>query len=134
MQPDTVRSEMETRVSEILFYVWDPIGVNGIPACREEYEDYVPIVSTYLLHGFDESGLDALMMFIMEEFIGMRLSSLKRLKYQHREAMRMLLEWKADFFSKYPDAKSVAPKFPKDERFIDQLDWSRKERSPLKPR
>jgi hypothetical protein len=126
MQPDTVRSEMETRVSEILFYVWDPIGVNGIPACRDEYESYVPIISAYLLHSFEESGLEALIMFITEEYIGVRLNRPPRRKYQHQEAMRMLMAWKTDFFSKYPNAKSVAPKFPKEESFIDQLDWSRK--------
>jgi hypothetical protein len=125
MQSDKVRSEMETRVSEILFYVWDPIGVNGMTACRDEYEHYVPIVSAYLLHRFEEIGLDALMMFIMEEYIGLRLSSTPRRKYQHQETMRMLMDWKADLFCKYPDARSAAPKFPKDESFQHQLDWSR---------
>lgn len=124
MQSDKVRSEMETRVSEILFYVWDPIGVNRMPACRNEYEQYVPIISAYLLHEFVTAGVDALMIFIMEEYIGVGLLKLPRRKSQHLETIRMLMEWKTDFFSKYPCAKSAAPKFPKDESFLNQLDWS----------
>jgi hypothetical protein len=32
MQSDAIQSEMDARVSEILFYVWDPIGINGVPS------------------------------------------------------------------------------------------------------
>lgn len=28
-------------VDEILFYVWDPIGVNDVPEARREYESYL---------------------------------------------------------------------------------------------
>ena len=125
MKSDTVRSEMEKRVSEILFYVWDPIGVNRMTSCRDEYESYVPVIAAYLLHDFAESALDALMMFIMEDYMGTRLTNPPRRKYQHLETLRMLMEWRAELFSSYPDAKSAAPKFPKDESFMTQLDWSR---------
>ncbi|UCF43739.1 MAG: hypothetical protein JSV99_02075 [Planctomycetota bacterium] len=36
--------ELHRRVDEVLFYVWDPIGVNGEPLARGEYESYVPQV------------------------------------------------------------------------------------------
>jgi hypothetical protein len=36
--------EMCRRVDEILFYVWDPIGVSPEPCARAEYEGYVPKV------------------------------------------------------------------------------------------
>ncbi|MBB1304823.1 hypothetical protein [Pseudoalteromonas sp. SR43-5] len=29
---------------EILFYMWDPIGVRDIPAARDEYQSYLPKV------------------------------------------------------------------------------------------
>ena len=124
MQSEVVRAEMESRVSEILFYVWDPIGVNGMPSCRDEYQSYVSIVSAYLLHNFAEAGLDALLMFIMEEYIGVNLVKTPRRKHQHLETLRMLMEWRQDSFQKYPDAKSFAPKFPKDASFLDQIAWS----------
>ena len=33
--------ELFLRCDEILHYLWDPIGVRGIPAARDEYESYV---------------------------------------------------------------------------------------------
>ena len=34
--------ELLRRVHEVLYYVWDPIGVSGQPYARTEYESYVP--------------------------------------------------------------------------------------------
>jgi hypothetical protein len=34
--------ELNKRVDEVLFYVWDPIGVQPEPCARSEYESYVP--------------------------------------------------------------------------------------------
>jgi hypothetical protein len=31
-------------VDEVLYYVWDPIGINDEPLARSEYYDYVPRV------------------------------------------------------------------------------------------
>lgn len=36
--------ELSRRVDEVLFYVWDPIGVADEPYARREYESYVPKV------------------------------------------------------------------------------------------
>ena len=36
--------ELQRRVDEVLFYVWDPIGVADEPCARSEYESYVPKV------------------------------------------------------------------------------------------
>lgn len=36
--------ELSRRVDEVLFYVWDPIGVADEPYARGEYESYVPKV------------------------------------------------------------------------------------------
>jgi hypothetical protein len=33
--------ELGTRVDEVLFYVWDPIGVSDEPFARGEYKSYV---------------------------------------------------------------------------------------------
>jgi hypothetical protein len=34
-------NELHRRVDEVLFYVWDPIGVSPEPCARAEYENYV---------------------------------------------------------------------------------------------
>ena len=34
-------NELSKRVDEVLFYVWDPIGVQPEPCARSEYESYV---------------------------------------------------------------------------------------------
>lgn len=34
------RQELERRIDEVLFYVWDPIGVSDTPAARGEYSSY----------------------------------------------------------------------------------------------
>ena len=41
--------ELERRVDEVLFYVWDPIGVSAEPYARGEYDAYVPDVLELLL-------------------------------------------------------------------------------------
>ncbi len=37
--------ELKRRVDEVLYYVWDPIGVSDEPFARGEYHSYVPRVS-----------------------------------------------------------------------------------------
>lgn len=36
--------ELSKRIDEVLFYVWDPIGVSNEPFARAEYKSYVPEV------------------------------------------------------------------------------------------
>jgi len=52
-------SDLETAllraVDEVLFYVWDPIGINDDPTVRDEYYSYVPQVFEYLRADLPES-------------------------------------------------------------------------------
>lgn len=41
--------ELERRIDEVLFYVWDPIGVSGMPAARGEYSSYTMTILKYVL-------------------------------------------------------------------------------------
>ncbi|MFA4986360.1 MAG: hypothetical protein WC712_07230, partial [Candidatus Brocadiia bacterium] len=52
---------IQLRISEILCYVWDPIGVNSIPNCRFEYEWYVFRVFNLMMDGGDEKAIVALL-------------------------------------------------------------------------
>lgn len=36
--------ELYRRVDEVLHYIWDPIGVSGVPQARDEYYFYLPDV------------------------------------------------------------------------------------------
>ncbi len=36
------QSDLRRTVDEILYYIWDPIGVSAEPGTRDEYDAYVP--------------------------------------------------------------------------------------------
>jgi len=46
-------SELQIRIDEVLYYIWDPIGVNYDPCARHEYTSYVPAVLGQLLQHDD---------------------------------------------------------------------------------
>jgi hypothetical protein len=41
--------ELEKRIDETLYYLWDPIGVSDEPIAREEYSSYTMTVLKYTL-------------------------------------------------------------------------------------
>jgi hypothetical protein len=41
--------ELEKRIDEVLYYVWDPIGVADAPYARDEYSSYVPAILTLVI-------------------------------------------------------------------------------------
>ncbi|WP_318448853.1 hypothetical protein [Photobacterium leiognathi] len=43
--------ELERRVDEVLFYHWDPIGINQYVNTRAEYRSYVPQILSMLEQG-----------------------------------------------------------------------------------
>lgn len=42
-------NELEKRIDEVLYYVWDPIGVSDSPYARGEYSSYVPGILQLIL-------------------------------------------------------------------------------------
>ena len=44
------RRELEQRIDEVLFYVWDPIGVAAIPTAIGEYSSYTATILKYVLN------------------------------------------------------------------------------------
>lgn len=58
------------RVQEILFYEWDPIGVNTYPQCRDEYDSYAPAILRMLEEGADEYRLTQHLKQLAHETIG----------------------------------------------------------------
>lgn len=48
------RSRLFQAVRGVLLREWDPIGVRGISAARDEYDSYVPAICRMLESGADE--------------------------------------------------------------------------------
>jgi hypothetical protein len=45
--------ELERRIDEVLFYIWDPIGVSPDPNARSEYSSYARKILEMLKEGRD---------------------------------------------------------------------------------
>ena len=41
--------ELTNRIDEILYYLWDPIGVSDEPCARGEYSNYVGVITTLVM-------------------------------------------------------------------------------------
>jgi hypothetical protein len=43
--------ELKQRIDEVLYYVWDPIGVSDAPEARNEYSSYVGMILNAAIEG-----------------------------------------------------------------------------------
>ncbi|QDP00280.1 hypothetical protein [Thalassotalea sp. PS06] len=77
------------RVDEILFYLWDPIGVCDIPMARDEYQSYLPQVFKLLLNNSKDHEVSAYLIKVESGSMGMSANSKKAL-----EVARLLIETK----------------------------------------
>ena len=53
------------KIGEILWFEWDPIGVNYLDTARDEYESYVPTIFGLKVKGADSETI-AVTLFEME--------------------------------------------------------------------
>lgn len=58
------------RIDEVLYYIWDPIGVNEQPFARGEYSSYVPKVMQLLLSGESKEAIASHLLSIMVKSMG----------------------------------------------------------------
>lgn len=75
-------------MSEIVHYMWDPIGVCDIPEAHDEYSGYVPAIFGYVKAG-DRENLRAYLRWAEGEHMG--------LAYNEQKAERViesLMRWK----------------------------------------
>jgi len=49
MNDRTKIKELTNRIDEILYYLWDPIGVSDEPCTRGEYSSYVGIITRLVI-------------------------------------------------------------------------------------
>jgi len=75
-------------VDEVLHYVWDPIGVAGIPQARDEYYGYLSRVYALVKEGRDTDTIAQYLTEVAVEAMGLSEDSAHHLK-----VARMLVQW-----------------------------------------
>lgn len=84
--------ELRQRVDEVLHYIWDPIGVAGVPEARDEYDAYIP--SVYAVLTKKETEKKELYTLLLDISTGnMGLNKGKFLKDRAEKAEELLLHW-----------------------------------------
>jgi hypothetical protein len=73
-----------------LHYLWDPIGVSGIPLAREEYQSYVPQVVALLNENVDTKQLADYLNEVVTKRMGLRENTDATL-----HVVAVLQDWKA---------------------------------------
>ncbi|MEO6847737.1 MAG: hypothetical protein ABI443_09260 [Chthoniobacterales bacterium] len=70
-------SEMELyrRVDEVLFYLWDPIGVSPTPEARDEYQSYLPQVFSLVKNSTDGADIVEYLLSVATDRMGLPASS-----------------------------------------------------------
>jgi hypothetical protein len=83
--------ELYQRVDEVLHYIWDPIGVAGMPMARDEYYAYLPTVFSLLTQdGGDDEKIAEYLIYVATERMGLRETKERAL-----EIAAILQDWKA---------------------------------------
>lgn len=81
------------RIDEVLHYIWDPIGVSGVAAARDEYQSYIPVIFGLLKDNADAERIAAHLNAITSKSMGLNEDSEKALA-----VARILLGWKKALF------------------------------------
>lgn len=77
------------RCDEVLHYVWDPIGVSGRVATRDEYDAYVPLVFSLVNENASSSEIaDTLVRFVAERM------ELTPDRQKAQDVAELLVEWR----------------------------------------
>ncbi len=87
------KNELRRRVDEVLFYVWDPIGVSGEPSARAEYENYVSKVLDSVERNDDIEPISSHLADIARNQIGLspnkeRCDHTAKLLLEHKQAVK----------------------------------------------
>lgn len=81
--------ELLRAIGEVLHYVWDPIGVAGVPQARDEYDGYVGSIFTLLRSGASTSAISSHLEGIVVAHLG-----LPGRKERSDEAASVLADWR----------------------------------------
>ncbi|WP_233841718.1 hypothetical protein [Dyella sp. 2HG41-7] len=81
--------ELLRRIDEILFYVWDPIGVARVPQARDEYENYVPQIFRRLKATTGGQDIAEYLHWLSTEHMGLEANQV-----HDAEVVKLLLRWR----------------------------------------
>ena len=82
-------ADLYKRCSEVLHYIWDPIGVAGSPETRDEYESYVPPIFALVNENASVSKISK----ALNQFVSERME-LNPDRAKAEEVARLLLQWR----------------------------------------
>ncbi|WP_153811445.1 hypothetical protein [Terrimicrobium sacchariphilum] len=63
--------QLYRRVDEVLFYIWDPIGISRRDWPKDEYQSYLPRVFTMLLEQAEPEKIQDYLIQIEAEYMGL---------------------------------------------------------------
>ncbi len=86
---DLADKELMRVISEVLHYVWDPIGVSGIPQARDEYNSYTNQVFSFLRAGESDTVISGHLENIVDSCMG-----LPSRKERSDETASLLTDWR----------------------------------------
>jgi hypothetical protein len=90
--------DLLARISEVLHYVWDPIGVCGEPNARDEYDSYVAGIYALL-----EGGASTEQIAIHLDKIAVGRMGLGSNMEHNRVTAARLLAWRAALLKRRPE-------------------------------
>jgi hypothetical protein len=80
--------ELHQRADEVLHYLWDPIGVSGVPQARDEYDGYLAQVFGMLVDSKGKGAISSYLVNVEEERMGLTPST-----EQATRVEEVLLDW-----------------------------------------
>jgi len=92
------QEELICRVDEVLFYIWDPIGVKDVPEARDEYENYASHVFSLLNRNAGESVISTFL--LKTETATMGLSKSARAERHVQKVAKLLEEYRERLLDK----------------------------------
>lgn len=92
------KQDLPARISEVLHYVWDPIGVCGEPNARDEYDSYVAGIYSLLEGGADTEKIAV----HLDEIAVSRMGLRSNMEHNRITAVR-LLAWKETLLRQRPE-------------------------------
>jgi hypothetical protein len=94
--------ELYRRVDEVLHYIWDPIGVSGVPEARDEYHRYLPQVFSMLVR--DAPSVEIINFLVATATETMGLGGRRNAFRRAREVTEILKRWQRVIADRPPTA------------------------------
>lgn len=88
--------ELYRRIDEVIHYVWDPIGISGMPMARDEYYSYLPKIFSMLQSGASADDITAHLEWIAVDRMGLQSNP-----KASSEVVSILQDWKETLDAQY---------------------------------